>query len=87
MLSKLKITQRIFIAVLVPLIGFLFLSTKQLYQAHQIKKEMVHISELGHFAPIISELVHELQKERGMSAGFIGSKGKILPINFLHNAN
>lgn len=34
------------------------------------------VAEVISRAPAISNLVHELQKERGMSAGFIGAKGR-----------
>ncbi len=29
---------------------------------------------------ILSILIHETQKERGMSAGYLGSKGKVLQV-------
>lgn len=34
------------------------------------------LTDLTRFSVVNSEFVHELQKERGMTAGFIGSKGK-----------
>jgi methyl-accepting chemotaxis protein len=40
-----------------------------------IKNEMATIAPLTRLSVVYSELVHELQKERGMTAGFIGSKG------------
>ncbi|RUM45238.1 MAG: hypothetical protein DSY80_03595, partial [Desulfocapsa sp.] len=42
----------------------------------QIVAEMSMVKKLAYLAPEISGLVHELQKERGASAGFVGSKGK-----------
>ena len=36
---------------------------------------MADLQELAEFGPVISAVVHELQKERGTSAVFIGSKG------------
>ncbi|MDZ4253381.1 MAG: nitrate- and nitrite sensing domain-containing protein, partial [Sulfuritalea sp.] len=41
---------------------------RRIAQAHDI-------DAIGHSVVAVSNLVHELQKERGLSAGFIGSKG------------
>ncbi len=38
--------------------------------------EMASLDKLARFSPSLSAVVHELQQERGASAGFIGSKGK-----------
>lgn len=37
---------------------------------------MNHVALLANYAKYSSALVHEIQKERGMTAGFLGSKGK-----------
>jgi hypothetical protein len=36
---------------------------------------MARFGAIAHLAGDLSALVHELQKERGMSSGFLGSKG------------
>lgn len=76
MFANFRISQRILIAVLIPLMGLLLYSGQSLYKTHKLAIEMTNIRELGKFAPVISSLVHELQKERGMSAGYIGSSGR-----------
>lgn len=37
---------------------------------------MDHITQLAQLSGVNSALAHELQKERGMSAGYLGSAGK-----------
>lgn len=75
-LKNLKIGHRIILALMVPIAGVLTLGGMQYYEHDEISIEMGQVLDLAELAPTISELVHELQKERGMSAGFIASKGK-----------
>jgi len=58
-----------------PMLGFIWLSVSTLLQSANIKSEMSAIASLTQLSVIYSELVHEVQKERGMTAGYIGSKG------------
>lgn len=58
-----------------PMLGFLWLSFSSISQSIETRKEMSTLTELTHLSVEYSELVHELQKERGMTAGFIGSNG------------
>jgi methyl-accepting chemotaxis protein len=46
-----------------------------LQEKHSFSKKMENLEELAALGPNIGALAHELQKERGMSAGFVGSKG------------
>ena len=73
--SRLKISARITAAILIPVIGLLAFSWMQIGDALDRSRETGRLRTLADVAPVISELVHELQKERGMSAGFIGSGG------------
>lgn len=64
------------LAVTLPmLVALLIVSTQQVIQLNNIKSNMSQITELTTLSTQNSALVHELQKERGMSAGFIGSQG------------
>ncbi|MBT3536895.1 MAG: HAMP domain-containing protein [Rhodospirillaceae bacterium] len=82
-LNNLNIGGKLTIAVLLPVIGLLAYSSFLVFERYQKMNEMGRVQVLADFAPTISALVHELQKERGESAGFIGSKGnkfaKVLP--------
>ncbi len=53
----------------------LFHSWTMVRDQKAVSLELVRVEALAHLAPQISALIHELQKERGASAGFVGSKG------------
>ncbi|MCH8998809.1 MAG: nitrate- and nitrite sensing domain-containing protein, partial [Proteobacteria bacterium] len=75
-MKNLKIKYRIFILSIVTIAGMLVFSGFLLMEKRQISSEMESLSRLAELAPVVSALVHELQKERGASAGFIASKGQ-----------
>ena len=78
MLEFLKNTQigaRIAMALVLPVVGLLVFSGIVVVDKRQTATEMERLEGLARLAPVISAVVHELQKERGTSAGFIGSKG------------
>ncbi|MGB6137935.1 MAG: methyl-accepting chemotaxis protein, partial [Shewanella sp.] len=75
-ISNLKISRKLALLVLPPLFisivfGGLFVSSK-----YTTKQQLELVIDLSNVAIINSALVHELQKERGMSAGYIGAKGQ-----------
>lgn len=59
----------------VVLIGTLFYLASSLLADWRNLKQAHQIAAIGDTAVAVSNVVHELQKERGLSAGFIGSKG------------
>jgi methyl-accepting chemotaxis protein len=71
-----KINHKLIIIFLVPLLGLIFFSVKSANKEWQFYEQLQHTDEMTHMAVNASNLVHELQKERGMTAGFIGSSGK-----------
>jgi methyl-accepting chemotaxis protein len=73
--SNLSFRKKIFSLLTLPTIGFLWLSISSIIDDVAIKNEMSTIAPLTELSVVYSELVHELQKERGMTAGFIGSNG------------
>jgi len=73
--SNLSFRKKIFSLLALPMIGFLWLSVNSIINSIVIKNEMATIAPLTKLSVVYSELVHELQKERGMTAGFLGSKG------------
>ncbi len=75
-ISKLSITRRIMILILVPLLGLSMVSAEELHNIWNKKAASDNIVEAIQLAPAISNLVHSLQVERGQSAGFIGSNKK-----------
>lgn len=73
--SDLSFKKKILVILALPIIGFLWLSISAISQSVVTSKEMNTITELTQLSVVYSELVHELQKERGMTAGYLGSKG------------
>ena len=71
-----SLTTRIGAAVLIPVIGMLIFSEIGLSEKYRLAQQMNQLQTLASLSPDIGNLVHEAQKERGMSVGFIGSKGK-----------
>jgi methyl-accepting chemotaxis protein len=74
-LNNTSIGMRIAMALVLPVLGMLAFSGMTVLEKQSIVSEIEHLEELSNRAPIVSALVHELQKERGASAVFIGSKG------------
>jgi methyl-accepting chemotaxis protein len=74
--SDISFKNKIFIVLALPLIGFLWLSILTIKQSYIVNSQMKNLTELTQLSISYSELVHELQKERGTTAGFLGSKGK-----------
>jgi methyl-accepting chemotaxis protein len=75
-MSNVKIGKRIIFALALPVLGLLVISGLSVVEKNQTASEMARLQGLARLAPTISALVHEMQKERGASAGFIASKGK-----------
>ena len=66
---------RIGMAVFLPLAVLIVVCVQQVDTKLRHVREIDQLCELIELAPSVSGLIHELQKERGMSAGFTGSKG------------
>lgn len=75
-LSNLNIGKRIILMVAMPLLGALIIGGHELYLAYHQLSSTKSIQNIIRITPEISNLIHELQKERGYSAGFISSKGR-----------
>lgn len=61
--------------LLVPLLFMLAFATTVVIDKWRLTRELAAIQDLSGLSIKVSQLVHELQKERGMSAGLLGSKG------------
>ncbi len=75
-LNNARIRTRVLLLVLFPLLGFVFYSGFTVIDKARIAGNMAKLEALAELAPTISALVHELQRERGNSAGFIGAGGE-----------
>jgi methyl-accepting chemotaxis protein len=76
-LSNMKIAVRIAIACLVPMIAFAAFAIKDILEKHAIYSADDRISAIAETAPEIAGLIHEIQKERGVTGGYINSKGAL----------
>ncbi|CAH7119823.1 Chemotaxis protein [Vibrio chagasii] len=74
-LTDMSFKQKIIALLILPILGFLWLSVSAISKGVETKSEMSSLNQLTRLSVVYSELVHELQKERGMTAGFIGSQG------------
>lgn len=74
-LNNIKIPVRIAIACLVPMLAFVAFALKDIVEKHSVYSTADRIVAIANTAPKISGLIHELQKERGATAGFVNSKG------------
>ena len=59
----------------VPITCMLFLALSDVSRNNGLKRENNQVLQFSRYAVHVSALVHELQKERGATAGFMGSKG------------
>ncbi len=75
-MGNIRIGTRIAMALALPLIGLLVFAGNTVIDKRHTASELEAIQRLVELAPTISALVHEMQKERGASAGFINSQGK-----------
>ncbi len=75
-LNNLKIKNKLLLLVSFPLVGLLWFSIHIAYNSYTVSKNVSHAKQLTSLATNVSLLVHETQKERGLTAGFLGSKGK-----------
>ncbi|WP_293130189.1 nitrate- and nitrite sensing domain-containing protein, partial [Moritella sp.] len=73
--SDVSFKHKIIMLLALPMLGFLWLSITSLSQNMTTSKEMSVLTQYTELSVEYSELVHEIQKERGMTAGFIGSDG------------
>ncbi len=71
-----KISTKLGLAVALPAIGLIALGGVTVWQSNQRATELASVQTLGDFGVRVSSLIHETQKERGATAGFLGSKGK-----------
>ena len=73
--SDLSLIKKIYLLLTLPVLGFLWLSINSIVDSVRTTQEISTITRLTKLSVVYSEVVHELQTERGATAGFIGSKG------------
>lgn len=68
-------SKRLTLLSLVPLLGVIYFAISGLSGKSQLLEEAEQTMKFAELAQLVSSLTHELQRERGMSSGFLGSEG------------
>ena len=74
-INNLKIKNKLILMIILPIAGLFYFSLNGIWDKSTISGEMGNLQTLSGLAVRISSLIHEIQKERGMTYVFIGSKG------------
>jgi methyl-accepting chemotaxis protein len=62
--------------ILGPILGLLYFGQLDVQRSMELRTEQSKVFLLTEFSTRVSALVHELQKERGLTAGYLGSSGQ-----------
>ncbi len=77
-INDIKIPVRVAIATILPLIAFAGFATENLVEKWSTSRAAGRVATVIESVPLISNLIHQLQRERGASATFVTSKGQAL---------
>jgi hypothetical protein len=75
-LFRVGIRNKLLVVLLLPVLGMLFFSLTIIAQKRTVSLELAELEVLSDLAVRSGDLIHELQKERGMSAGYLSSNGR-----------
>ena len=75
MLRDMKLRNKFLLALLLPIAGLLYFAAVEVASQYRVSSDMDRVVSLVDFAVHTSDVVHELQKERGLTGGFLGSEG------------
>ena len=76
MLQKLKLFHRILLVGTVPMLAVVYFAVIDVSKIENRRSEASDVLELVEVSETMGALMHELQRERGLSAGFISSRGE-----------
>lgn len=77
-INNLSIRYKLILFLIIPVLTILYFSLSGIYLKFEQQQEGKKLLEFVQISYQLDDLMHELQKERGISAGFIGSGGKSL---------
>ncbi len=75
-INNLKIRSKFILMLFFPIVGLLYFAFAEIIKEYEVSDNMKKVRQLALYGVNASNLVHELQKERGMTAGYLGSKGQ-----------
>ncbi len=73
-INKLGFKQKLLLLVLVPLLSCLYFSVNSFFTTLSERENLANIEQLLSLTVVNNALVHELQKERGLTAVFLGTR-------------
>lgn len=76
MLSSIRVKYKLCLLLFIPLMAVVILIGANALERYATRQSMNQISAMIDIVTESGLLIHELQKERGLSAGFVGSEGK-----------
>ncbi|WP_277057574.1 methyl-accepting chemotaxis protein [Trichlorobacter lovleyi] len=76
MLKNVTIRTKLLLLLLLPVLGLLFFSGREMLDKYAAMQALTKTEHLVGLSVRTGALVHELQKERGLSSGFINAKGE-----------
>lgn len=74
-LNKLSIRAKLFLIFIIPTLALVYQITTSVLAKNDVVNEVQTLQDALELSVKISSLVHETQKERGATAGSLGSKG------------
>ncbi len=75
-LDQLNFSKKLYVLLALPVFALMIYTTTSFYGAYEDTAKHQSVKELAKLSVKISDLLHETQKERGMSAGFLSSRGE-----------
>jgi len=75
-ISNISIRNKLLVLMILPMTTLLALSINLVMDEQSVNQKLQDIRLGSHFFEVAGDLAHQLQRERGMSAGFIGSHGE-----------
>ena len=75
-LKNISLNRKLLVMLLAPCLGLSLFAGSEVVRTLKLKTEADSLLSLTELSVLSSALVHELQKERGASAGYLGSKGE-----------
>ncbi|WP_081948982.1 methyl-accepting chemotaxis protein [Litchfieldella xinjiangensis] len=76
LLHRIPVGRKFALALLLPLLAMAYFAIAGIIERQQVVSEMTHLTSLTQVAQEAGKLMHESQRERGMTSGFLGSGGQ-----------
>lgn len=83
-MNNLNLKSKLVLLLLLPTIGLLFLSVTISYDRYLIYSKLEMLNKIVLLSTKTKTLINSLQKERGFSNGYLGSKGHNFKENILN---